>query len=597
MKTLRAVAAIVLCAGVAVAVSEQPVGAKDELPRAVRRVLTDETHLSRNDWSRRDRLDSELRQAKSSDETVRWQTGFVKVKDRWIPFELADPATSRNARRHEYQQKRSETLRTVKEQAELGVWCSRNGFVEESQAHNHQALMLSPLDADPSEFYRRMNYVRVGTSWLNRPEALEAQRELVDYLEQLEQGTPSVQRFAEELERGFLTEISTRDRLKQLASASKAPALEVVLTRRSEVSAKAGVDALRQIPTYQAAEALGRVAVTSPWLFVRDAALAGLKERRQQDYVPQWLSMFHTPVRTEFQRFTWGEHQGVMCLFRRDREFEMDFGQLNVWALNPNRPFIGPRDWRQLQTYQTAVKLRLQRELDAVERLVDAQNDEAEVLNERISRGLAATTAMRLGDDPQRWWDWWQEQSGFDPVPATFKRIRIVKEDDLFVNVAPPPQLPPPTAIHSCLVAGTPIWTEQGLVPIEQIQPGDRVLAKHVETGELAYKVVLHTTVRSPVPITKFHVSDDTIQASGGHHFWVSGSGWRKMRELAVEQPLHTATGALRITSLESAETAPVYNLVVADFHTYFVGRSAILSHDVLPPKPTNKTVPGLEEN
>lgn len=44
------------------------------------------------------------------------------------------------------------------------------------------------------------------------------------------------------------------------------------------------------------------------------------------------------------------------------------------------------------------------------------------------------------------------------------------------------------------------------------------------------------------------------------------------------------------------AEPAPTYNLVVADFHTYFVGKSGILSHDVLPPKPTNKLVPGLSE-
>ena len=123
------------------------------------------------------------------------------------------------------------------------------------------------------------------------------------------------------------------------------------------------------------------------------------------------------------------------------------------------------------------------------------------------------------------------------------------------------------------------------------------MLSKNIETGELAYKVVLHTTVRESSPIAKFTVGDETIQATEGHHFWVSGRGWTKTRELAAEQPLHTPTGAIRVGSTESSVSQPTYNLVVADFHTYFVGKSAILSHDVLPPKPTNKLVPGLSDD
>ncbi|GDY06858.1 hypothetical protein LBMAG52_03440 [Planctomycetia bacterium] len=132
---------------------------------------------------------------------------------------------------------------------------------------------------------------------------------------------------------------------------------------------------------------------------------------------------------------------------------------------------------------------------------------------------------------------------------------------------------------------------------MERIASGDRVLAKNIETGELAYKVVLHTTVRESSPITKLVIDDETIQATEGHHFWVSGRGWTKTRELAAEQPLHTAIGAVRVASTEPAESAPTYNLVVADFDTYFVGKSGILSHDVLPPKPTNKLVPGLNDD
>ena len=39
---------------------------------------------------------------------------------------------------------------------------------------------------------------------------------------------------------------------------------------------------------------------------------------------------------------------------------------------------------------------------------------------------------------------------------------------------------------------------------------------------------------------------------------------------------------------------AETYNLVVADFNTYFVGESGILVHDNTPRKPTRAVVPGM---
>jgi len=132
------------------------------------------------------------------------------------------------------------------------------------------------------------------------------------------------------------------------------------------------------------------------------------------------------------------------------------------------------------------------------------------------------------------------------------------------------------------------------LFAIEKIEPGDRVLAKEVGSGELAYKVVLQTTDRDPTPLQNFTVANETIVASHGHHFWVSGEGWTKTRELIPDHPLHTATGMQRIQKKEDpGRVERVYNLVVADFHTYFVGKTMVLSHDVTTPRLTNVKVPG----
>lgn len=566
--------------------------AKDELPKAVRGVLADEGRLSQYDLNRRQRLGAELATAKNSDEALHWQAGFVKVGSKWLPFEESRSPEPSTGNGREYLERRKKGEHTWQSQTSLAAWCSQHQMPEQALAHNYHALFFVPKDADLSRHYQRMGYVRVGSEWLSRQEAFEARRDLVEYLEQLESGTPSVDRFGDDLEAGRLSETSRRDRLKQLANANKIAALELVLAPRSESSGLAAVEALRQVPTYQASQALGRIAAHSPWLFVRDSANDGLKDRRWEDFVPQWLSMLRTPITTEFQRVTWGRHQGLLCLFRSERDFDVEIGQLLVWAPNSYRPANRRRDDAvQLADYHRRVSHRLRQGTEQAERMSLAQNDRIDENNDRVIEGLRVVTDKKLGDSPAGWWDWWQDHSGLSAIPTSAKPVVVVVKEDNQVNVPPPPR---PT--HSCLVAGTPIWTERGLIAVERIQPGDRVLAKNIETGELAYKVVLHTTVREPFPVTKFVLSDETIQATEGHYFWVSGKGWTKTRELASEQPLHTAIGAVRVASTEPAESAPTYNLVVADFHTYFVGKSGILSHDVLPPKPTNKVVPGLSE-
>ena len=71
---------------------------------------------------------------------------------------------------------------------------------------------------------------------------------------------------------------------------------------------------------------------------------------------------------------------------------------------------------------------------------------------------------------------------------------------------------------------------------IETIKVGDRVLAQDIDTGELAYKPVLRTTVRPAKPLVRLQIGDEAIVATGGHRFWVSGEGWTKSRDLKQEE-------------------------------------------------------------
>ncbi len=154
----------------------------------------------------------------------------------------------------------------------------------------------------------------------------------------------------------------------------------------------------------------------------------------------------------------------------------------------------------------------------------------------------------------------------------------------------------PPQGGHmACFAPGTPVWTLTGPLVIEQIRVGDRVLAQNPASGELAYKPVLQTTVGQQEMIA-IGTAEGEIVATLGHVFWVSGEGWRMAKNLEIGDRLHGVSGWAEIKSLKEIAEGQTHNLVVADFRTFFVGKSRVLVHDFTVRQPTMVRVPGQEE-
>jgi hypothetical protein len=195
---------------------------------------------------------------------------------------------------------------------------------------------------------------------------------------------------------------------------------------------------------------------------------------------------------------------------------------------------------------------------------------------------LEKTTDQHLGDDPRAWWNWWQNENDYYESP----------KQDLYQDYHY-------TVSHysfsfSCFAKGTPVWTKSGQRAIESLAPGDLVLSQNVDTGELCYKPVLVRTVRPPTSILKITCDGEVLNTTKGHPFWVAGIGWRMAKELGDGAVLSGLHGASKVRSIESAGEAEAYNLVVAEFNTYFVGDSGILVHDNTPRRPTQAVLPGI---
>jgi hypothetical protein len=127
-----------------------------------------------------------------------------------------------------------------------------------------------------------------------------------------------------------------------------------------------------------------------------------------------------------------------------------------------------------------------------------------------------------------------------------------------------------------CFTAGTKLWTPDGFRTIETIQPGERVMSRDQwdEHGEIAAKIVEEVFTRF-AGIWELVMEGRSIRTTMEHPFFVVGKGWTAAHEQRVGDTV-TCAEIGRVVTVESirdtGDWEPVYNLRVAEYHTYFVG-------------------------
>jgi hypothetical protein len=126
-----------------------------------------------------------------------------------------------------------------------------------------------------------------------------------------------------------------------------------------------------------------------------------------------------------------------------------------------------------------------------------------------------------------------------------------------------------------CFAKGTPVLTPQGERPIDELQVGDLVLARDEGNleGELHPKRI-EAVFRNEAAIVELRVGGQVIRTTAEHPFFVRRRGWTPAAEMRPGDSVSTdSAGWIAIDDVRAtSETVPVYNMRVADYHTYFVG-------------------------
>jgi hypothetical protein len=127
-----------------------------------------------------------------------------------------------------------------------------------------------------------------------------------------------------------------------------------------------------------------------------------------------------------------------------------------------------------------------------------------------------------------------------------------------------------------CFAAGTKLLTRSGWTPVEEIGAGEEVASRSEldPSGAVEWKPV-EATFRRTGRILHLHFPDgELIRTTPEHPFFVRGEGWTPAGSLKEGDRIATLSGEWVAVAevFDTGEWETVYNLRVADFHTYFVG-------------------------
>ena len=148
--------------------------------------------------------------------------------------------------------------------------------------------------------------------------------------------------------------------------------------------------------------------------------------------------------------------------------------------------------------------------------------------------------------------------------------------------------------------AETPVATPTGKQPIASLDVGDTVYAFNEMTGTTGVYTITATISHVDSVIVPLRLENEWIETTPEHPFYALLRGWVDAEDLAIGDSVRRYDGTYGTVQdgwLEST-TQQMYNLTVADAHTFFVGDGGWLVHNIdcrLPNGDAGKIVGNLE--
>jgi hypothetical protein len=521
-----------------------------------------------------------------------WQLGHVRRDGKWQTTAEFTADLARDGHYAEYRKLRSMLPESAAGHLKMARWCHEHGLSQEEELHWYGVLSLQPGHL---EAVKALGLHKYRNHWLTLEQIEHVKRGEREFEKALEFWKPRLERWAEAIEKD---ETEPLEQLRAIDDPATIPWLEAYLSTRSAQLGSEVVDLVARMQCQEGTDSLVRHALASEFPEVRAAATRKLKEVPLKDFAGELVGSLTSPPEFKSESLyaceTYWQQASVMVERLGDKAQFDDMvslvGGINVHvAVNglTGIPLNGPRGVF-ITASHNPVDLRAVAAARTRANTVALNAVRLELRNQRICELLQALTGQEFARDQNQWWKWWLDQTE-QIVPATKQLTRLTAYQTGIGRSSSS------SSICSCFDADTPVHTKQGLQRIIDIKPGDYILCQNERSGETGYRLVMNTTVRPATKMLLITAGEDQLEATLGHPFWVVGEGWTMAKELKVGDQLHSLGGIEVVRDLNVIEKeTSAYNLIVADFANYFVGKSAILAHDNTSRRPTRALVPGL---
>lgn len=544
---------------------------------------------------------------------ARWAAGYFEVHGKWITvpefaaINASDPAYS------DIVAQKHAAGRNALQHHRLAIQFRRVGLDDEARFEALTAVFLAP-EAPVLQIAvgRKLH----GNRWYTDAEWAKSNEQSTALHRDLKAWQPQMLRLRKQIVAADKSRKDTGDwtTIERITDTHAIPALEVVLTTSGESCSRFVVACMNAMPVLSATCSLVRHAVWSPYEAVRADAVEALRSRDPNHVIPMLIDLLR-PAETQsiwqsgnFQqpinRWFWQDYSITYCdtLYcpvyfnvpsqsARVRRTSASIAGNPQTTITPVPSSLKSIPFGGIPDSEKSVLANAQRDQRIRERFATAeQNNEARI--ENAGRALASVTGFDLGREQPNWLAWWAKNNDEyfeNETPSNWNPDRDFQETTTGSPVPERIRI----SVGSCFAATTPVWTKSGLKAIDRVELGEGVLSLNETTGELAFRPVLRRTALRRATFLKMDVESDCLRLTRSHPVWSAGKGWQRSDRLSVTDFVRTSDSIVPIRAIGDGGEGLAYNLEVADFATFFVGKARVLVHDYSPIREAPRPCPG----